>query len=191
MNHIKPTCVPVLEYHVDLGNLRVYRPVWLVDGVLTTLDKAPTHPLPRQAYLYARRSAQAFARARLAQLFEMSVEPLKPPGQEFEPIPGADDPPKGRKKTYRAPAKPGPLKVEVEASPGPLKVELGKADAVGPFDTQIQTIAVARARVQAEIDVAKAMLPEDVRSDLDWHPGRVLDMHPRYQPILKAILGRR
>ena len=57
---------------------------------------------------------------------------------------------------------------------------------------QINAIKVARARLNAEISTARAMLPDEV--DSEWHYSgstRTLERFPEWAPLLKAIVEAR
>lgn len=55
---------------------------------------------------------------------------------------------------------------------------------------QIQRITVARARLNAEIAVARAMLPDNVESDLHFNGAyRASQDHPEWADAIKAING--
>lgn len=55
---------------------------------------------------------------------------------------------------------------------------------------QIHSIRIARARLAAEISVARKMLPDDVESELHFNGAfRTIEKYPEWRPLIDAIEG--
>lgn len=55
-------------------------------------------------------------------------------------------------------------------------------------EEQVRAISVAKARLKAEMDVGRSMLPESVQEDCHWDGcPRAMDKNPKYRDLIKAV----
>lgn len=148
--HIKPTCYQVLHKDTHLGDILRFKPILILDGDLVQL-RSGFYMTAREAYLKARRFSQAMER-RYKGAIEYTIEPLKPRGQEFEPLPGGDEPPKGRKVVvqgaryrYRVGHPPEPLPSALETFVATTLCQYGRVTRDMPSAAELER-AMPRAR---------------------------------------------